>query len=161
MFGLPDEKTAIAEEKRLYRELTEEVMTAETKGKTREQVLCAWEMAMRDGQGIYLYEPTTIRDHVALCYRWTDTWLKRQASELNAGDAREILNRVEQEGKTRKWLLQGISLYVIWPVLRFMSFDLAFLAYVVVTTVLAAASYRWFEAPARRFVENLAFRRLA
>ncbi|MCC7440653.1 MAG: hypothetical protein IT285_03405 [Bdellovibrionales bacterium] len=58
---------------------------------------------MRDGRGIYLYEPTTIRDHVALCYRWTDTWLKRQASELNAGDAREILNRVEQEGKTRKW----------------------------------------------------------
>ncbi|MCC7440654.1 MAG: hypothetical protein IT285_03410 [Bdellovibrionales bacterium] len=33
LFGLPNAETAIAEEKRLYRELTEEVMTAETKGK--------------------------------------------------------------------------------------------------------------------------------
>jgi integrase len=100
---ITSEKAAIAEEKRLLRELSTELAQQEGKGLTWDQVIGRWEMAMRGGQSIYLYQPTTIMDHVALLRKWTASWLERPAAEINSGDAREVLNRVELEGKSRKW----------------------------------------------------------
>jgi hypothetical protein len=70
----------------------------EGKGLTWDQVIDRWETTMRSGQSIYLYQPTTIMDHVALLRKWTASWLNKPAAEINSGDAREVLNQVELEG---------------------------------------------------------------
>lgn len=103
---LTSEKVALAEEKRLLRELTAELSQSEGVGLTWEQVIDRWEIAMRSGQGVYLYQLSTIMDNVACLKNWTAGWLKKSASQIFPGDAREVLTNVEQSGKSRKWQIR-------------------------------------------------------
>ena len=100
---LPSEKAASAEEKRILRDLAQELSQAEGIGLSWQEVVNRWEVAMREGKGSYAYVPTTITDYVARIENYTPGWLKRPACELNKADGREVLRFVETEGKTRKF----------------------------------------------------------
>ena len=101
VLGLETEKAALAEEKKLLRQLTENLAKQEGQGLTWETVIGRWELAMRTNRDHYNYQPTTILDHVARLHRWTESWLKRPACELNKGDARDAIVKMAEAGKTK------------------------------------------------------------
>jgi integrase len=46
------------------------------------------------------YNPATIMDHTASLYRWTKDWLKLPAAEINKAHARDLIKRMQEEGKS-------------------------------------------------------------
>jgi integrase len=103
VFELRSEKEAIAEERRLIQELSQEVAREEGKAKSWRNIIGLWEVAMREGRGGRAYENTTIIDYIARLHNWTTDWLDRPAHEITKGDARDVLRRVQEAGKTRKF----------------------------------------------------------
>ena len=101
--GLSSQSAALAEEKRLIRELSTKVAKTEGHGFLWSEIIDRWENCMSDGTGGYEYAPTTIMDHVSTLRRWTTSWLDRPASSLTRGDGREVLKRMETEGKSRSF----------------------------------------------------------
>jgi integrase len=116
--GLASEKVALAEEKRLLRDLTEKLAALETQGLKWRDVIDRWERY----QIIYpskRYAKTTIVDYTSLLRNWTKPWLNRVASELNRGDGREIIRLAVDEGKSDgfcKHLKNTISLLYTWGI---------------------------------------------
>lgn len=100
--GLESEQAAIKEEKRLIKRLTEELAKAEGKGLTWATVVQRWETAMKDDP-FKKYNPLTVTDYANALRIWTVSWLNRPASELNRGDAREVIQNLETEGRSRKY----------------------------------------------------------
>lgn len=101
--GFTSENAALAEEKRLIRELTAKVAKAEGHGLTWAEVIDRWQDCMKTDSAYFKYAPTTIMDHGSNLRRWTATWLKRPASDLTRGDGREVLQMMEAEGKSRSF----------------------------------------------------------
>ncbi len=61
-----------------------------------------WETAMlNDPHSGYVQ--STVKDYANVVKRWTFAWLKRPASDLNKGDAREVLRLMEAEGCSKKY----------------------------------------------------------
>lgn len=117
--GIESEKAALAEEKKLVREITEKLVNRASQGNTWEAVIGRWEMAMRSGSSLYSYEPNTIVDHVRCLHIWTESWLKRPASQLTKGDAREVFNHMEQDGKSlrhRQKIKNTINVVFRWGI---------------------------------------------
>jgi integrase len=116
--GIKSEREAIAEEKKLLRELTEELTRLEGMGLTWGEVIDRWESQ----QKIFptkQYSPTTIVDYTALLRKWTGPWLPRLASDLNRGDGREIDRMTADVGKSaafRKKLKNTINLIYTWGI---------------------------------------------
>lgn len=96
-------RVAEAEEKKLYRELSESLSHKREKGATWEDVIGRWELAMRAEGNHFPYSWTTIKDYASCLYRWTADWLKVPASQLNRADGRAILSMMEREGKSRNF----------------------------------------------------------
>lgn len=103
VYDLKSEKEAIAEEKRLIQVLSRDLIRAENAAIKWKDVIRQWELAMRDGKGGYDYVYTTIIDYVARLHKYTENWLNRPAEEINRADAREVLRRIQSDGKTRKF----------------------------------------------------------
>ena len=101
VYRLESEKSAISEEKKLNRELTEKMMLRASLGHTWESVIDRWEMAMKSDRAYYKYEPVTLMDHVACLRRWTMSWLKKPAAVLNRADARDTILAIEHAGKSQ------------------------------------------------------------
>ncbi len=99
--GLESKKAALTEEKKLYREITEKLMKRTSQGMTWEQVIDRWEMVMESDKAPYQYQANTITDHVSRLKKWTESWLKRPAAELNKGDARKAVANMAIQGKTK------------------------------------------------------------
>jgi len=116
--GLGSEREAIAEEKRLVRELTEEINKMEAQGLLWSEVIDRWETQ----QKLFptrTYAVATVPDHVALLRNWTQLWLKRVASELNRGDAREIdrlAKEAEKSSAFRKRIKNTINVIYKWGI---------------------------------------------
>lgn len=116
--GFETEKAALAEEKRLFRELTEKLANLESQGLKWCDVIDRWERH----QELYPsrhYAKTTIEDYCSLLRNWTKPWLPRIASELNRGDGREIIRFAQDEGKGSgfcKHLKNTISLIYTWGI---------------------------------------------
>jgi integrase len=114
--GFETEKEAIAEEKRLLRELSEKLVRLESKGLKWRDVIDRWERY----QELYptkKYARTTIEDYVSQLRNWTRPWLDRTASELNRGDGREIIRLTQAEGKSASFcrrLKNTINLFYNW-----------------------------------------------
>ncbi|MBS1958329.1 MAG: site-specific integrase [Bdellovibrionales bacterium] len=104
VLGFETEKAAIAEEKKLVREMAEKLIKRAALGYTWETIIDRWEMAMKNNPTIYRYEVTTIVDYVRLARRTTESWLQKPASQISIGDAREVFNRLESENKSYKSL---------------------------------------------------------
>jgi integrase len=99
---LPNEKMALAEEKKWLQILTEQVVRLETKGVPWELVIDRWELAMRSG--VYKnWSPVTLRDYVAIVRKWTEPWNERLAAELTKADGRDVLRFLEAQGKSRSF----------------------------------------------------------
>lgn len=103
--GIESEKAAVSEEKKILRLLTEEISRLEGYGLTWEAVVDRWEMMMRESH-LRKLDPVTLRDHLAMITRWTETWLKKPASLLNRADGRAIFDRMEEAGKSRSFQMK-------------------------------------------------------
>ena len=101
--GFETEKSALAEEKKLVREITEKLIKRASQGHSWEAVIGMWELAMRNDKNHYNYQLTTILDYVSRLRNWTPAWLSLPASEITRGDARTLLKEVELAGKTRRF----------------------------------------------------------
>ena len=118
VIGFESEKAALAEEKRLYRELTEKLTVIESKGFKWQDVIDRWERH----QELYptrRYAQTTIEDYCSLLRNWTKLWLKRPAADLNRGDGREIIRAAQEQGKGSgfcKHLKNTINLFYTWGI---------------------------------------------
>ncbi len=99
---LESEKAALAEEKKLLKELAQIVAKREGQGLEWEEIISRWEMAMRNSQ-VQKLDSVTIQDHLSMLKRWTVSWLKRPASTLNRGDGRSVLEFMEVQGKSRSF----------------------------------------------------------
>ncbi len=116
--GLTSEREARAEEKRLLRELSEQVSHVESQGLRWGDVIDRWELQQKTYPSKH-YVDTTIIDHVALMRNWTAPWLNRIASELNRGDGREIDRMAEDAGKSggfRKKIKNTINVIYKWGI---------------------------------------------
>lgn len=99
---LESEKAALAEEKKLLRQLAEIVAKREGQGLEWEEVISRWEIAMRTSP-VQTLDPTSLRDHMSMLRRWTEAWLNRPASTLTRGDGRAVLQAMEAQGKSRSF----------------------------------------------------------
>lgn len=116
--GLKSEREARTEEKRLIRELSEQVTAEESKGLRWSDVIERW-VAQQELFPTKKYAMTTVQDHAALMRNWTKPWLNRIASELNRGDGREIDRQAQESGKSalfRKKLKNTINVIYMWGI---------------------------------------------
>lgn len=100
--GFESEAAAIKEEKKLIKKLSEQLTHLEGKGPSWETVIQRWETCMSDDP-FKRYSRTTVVDYASALRRWTVTWLNSPASELNRGNAREVIQNMEAEGRSRKY----------------------------------------------------------
>jgi len=117
--GFETEKAALAEEKKLVREITEKLVKRAAQGHTWAAVIQMWESEMRSEK--YSYEPNTITDHVSCLTRWTSSWLEQPASLMTVGDAREVFDKMEASGRTlgyRKQVKHTINVVYKWGMER-------------------------------------------
>lgn len=103
VFDLETETAALAEEKKLLKQLTQELLKKEGQGSTWEAVISKWEMARRSDNEAESYSPETIIDYLSVLRKWTKDWLNRPASEINKGDVRELIRQMETEGRFRSY----------------------------------------------------------
>jgi integrase len=101
VFDFESEKAALAEEKKLVREITEKLVKRASQGHTWEAVIDQWEMASREDPNAY--HPNSIADHVSSLRRWTEAWLNKPASVLTKSDARDVFVNMESEGKSQSF----------------------------------------------------------
>ena len=116
--GLTSEREANAEEKRLIRELSEQITKLEAQGLCWGDVVDRW-VAQQELFPTRQYAVATVPDHAALMRNWTTPWLKRIASELNRGDGREIDRLAEAAGKNgafRKKIKNTINVIYKWGI---------------------------------------------
>lgn len=97
---IESEAKAKSEEKKLIRDLSDEIGKTERLGATWEEVIDRWRSFHREHSKEY-YAKSTLDDYVARLRNYTRPWLKRPACELNRGDGRDILKAIELDGATR------------------------------------------------------------
>lgn len=94
--------SALAEEKKLIRGLTEEISNLESKGLTWGEIVDRWESyQFSDPQK--RYNKATILDHAQLMRNWTQSWLARPAKEISRGDARALFRDAHAKGRSFKF----------------------------------------------------------
>lgn len=116
--GLKTEKEAIAEDKKLFRELTEKLIKEESKGITWEEVIDRW-VRQQELYPTRKLSKSTIMDYEASLRNYTTPWLKKSAQELNRADGREILIKAEELGRSarfRRGLKYTINMIYTWGI---------------------------------------------
>lgn len=107
------------EERRLIKELAEQVAKTEGKGLLWSEVIERWETAGYYGHIGSRMNRFTISDHVNRLKRYTRPWQEYIASDLGKGDGRRILNWAETAGASRSVLNKikaSINLIYNWGV---------------------------------------------
>ncbi|MBS1964112.1 MAG: site-specific integrase [Bdellovibrionales bacterium] len=107
--GIESEKAALAEEKKLLRELSSELSQRASQGITWEALLERWELAMRSKDN-ETYAWSTVVDYISCVSKWTGDWFKMPAAEITKADGRLVLEKMRDEGRTKGYIkyLQGI-----------------------------------------------------
>lgn len=116
--GLKSEREARTEEKRLIRELSEQLARLENQGLTWSEVIDRW-VRQQELYPTKRLAKTTIQDYEAVLRNYTSSWLNRVASELNRGDGREVLRQAEDAGRGarfRRGLKYTIGLVYTWGI---------------------------------------------
>ncbi len=107
-------------EKNLLKELTMKVAHSEGHGFTWRMVVDKWASFVDSPH--YMdrrYNPSTVRDYIAMMQTWTKDWLDRPASELSRGDGREVLDWVLRQGRSKafqKRLKNTINMIFNWGI---------------------------------------------
>jgi integrase len=115
---IASEREAKSEEKRVLRELSEQINTLEAKGVRWIEVVERWarQQELYPTKRLAL---TTVQDYEALLKNWTKPWLEKCASELNRGDGREVFRHAEDAGRGarfRKGLKNTINMIYSWGI---------------------------------------------
>ena len=116
--GIESEKAAIAEEKKLFRELSTALANRTSKGYSWGAVLESWELAMLSDPN-QPYVKSTVIDYCASLSKWTLPWMKLPAAEITKADGRELLDRLKAEGKKKgyiKLVQQEINTVYRWAI---------------------------------------------
>lgn len=97
--NITTERQALAEEKRLIRELSEELARKEAQGAPWGEIVERWIETQR------LLPPkrmskTTLVDYEAMLRNWTSSWWKRIASELGRGEGRDVIRKAHESGRS-------------------------------------------------------------
>jgi integrase len=87
--GIETLATAKKEEKRLIKELTEEVAKLEGKGLLWSEILYRWEVSAKNDLLSSRVNYTTVTDHVRRLSRYTESWSNKIASDLTIADGRQ------------------------------------------------------------------------
>jgi len=102
IYDLESKDAALNEEKKLFRTLTEKVARREALGHSWQTILDKWELKNRNTQESGL-NPITVIDTISMLRKWTQVWLKRPASQLTRGDARDVFNEAKRLEKSRSF----------------------------------------------------------
>lgn len=116
--GIDSEREALSEEKRILRELSEQIIRSESQGLLWGEIIDRWVRQQQLYPTRRLSE-TTIRDYEAVLLNYTNPWLNRVASELNRADGREILRNAEDAGRSarfRRGLKYTINMVYTWGI---------------------------------------------
>ncbi len=115
---ITNERQAYIEEKRLIRDLSEDLVKRECQGIAWGEVVERW-IRHQELYPTNRLSKTTLIDYEALFRNWTVHWWKRTASELNRGDGREALNRAEAAGRSvgfRRRMKNIINMVFSWGI---------------------------------------------
>lgn len=114
--GIESERQARSEEKRLIKDLSEQLTKEEAKGATWGELVDRWFRYKELDPGSKLAK-TTLIDAEALLRNWTRHWWDRIPSELNRGDGREALRMATEAGRSAgfcKRMKSIIQMVYIW-----------------------------------------------
>jgi len=96
---------ALKAEKKVIREVYEEISRREAKGTCWGRVLSLWEdEALKYGRNPVTGNNLTVKSvqtMVGLIVKWTEEWLPIPSKELNRGDGRDVLKKAEEAGLSR------------------------------------------------------------
>jgi integrase len=118
MTGIESERQARIEEKRLVREISEEISKEESRGSTWGQVVERW-ISQQQLFPTGNLSKTTLIDYEALLRNWTQQWWNKPTSELNRADGRDVLRHAHESGRSlgfRKRLKYKINLVFEWGI---------------------------------------------
>ncbi len=107
---------ALSEERRLLRELNEEVSRLEGRGYLWLEIIDFWESHHLKFPG-RRYVKSTVLDHAQLLRNWTPDWQSRSALEIERGDVRRVLRHANDQGKSvrfQKNLKNTINVVFVW-----------------------------------------------
>lgn len=115
---IASEREAISEEKKLLRQLTEEVSRLESQGVRWGDVVDRW-VRQQELYPTKRLAASTILDYAAVLRTYTNSWLNRPASELTRGDGRDVFRYAEYAGRSarfRRGLKYTINMVYGWGI---------------------------------------------
>ncbi|MCC7441296.1 MAG: tyrosine-type recombinase/integrase [Bdellovibrionales bacterium] len=118
VMGIATEREARTLEKRLVRELSEKLSEIESKGCTWQEVIDRW-LRHQELYPTHSYTRGTLEDYAGALRNWTQSWLNRAASDLSRADGREVLNAIEQSGRsiaTMNRFKSAINTVYLWGI---------------------------------------------
>lgn len=116
--GIKSEREAIAIEKRLIRELSEELSQKAAQGSPWSDVIDRW-VRQQELYPTKRLAWTTIQDYEAVLRNYTTRWLNRTASELNRADGRDVFQAARESGRGARFcrgLKYTINMVYMWGI---------------------------------------------
>lgn len=101
LYNIESKAFALREEKRLIKELAEQLAKLEGKGLLWSEVIYRWEVAVRNDLTANRFNRFTVLDHVNRLILYTEPWLTKIASDLSRADGRQILNFAASQGASK------------------------------------------------------------
>ena len=99
---LKSEAAAIAEERKLLKLLSQEILRKEGRGHDWREVIEKWEVGRRKNNTL-TGSDITLTDYVNMLRRRTSGWLNRPANEITRADVKDVLRTMEQEGHSANY----------------------------------------------------------
>lgn len=116
--GIESERQAHIEEKRLIKELSEQLTKEEAKGATWLEIVERW-VRQQELYPTKRLARTTVKDYEAVLRNWTKPWLNRLASDLNRSDGREVIRFAQESGRSDRFcrgLKYTINMVFAWGI---------------------------------------------
>lgn len=116
--GITSQKEAEALEKKLIREVSEELAKRVAMGATWIDVIDRW-VRQHELYPTKRLAKTTLRDYEAVLHNYTSNWLQKVASELTRADGREVLRKARDGGRSFRFcrgLKSTINLIYNWGI---------------------------------------------
>jgi hypothetical protein len=112
------ESVALQEEKRLTRDVFNDIRKMEGLGLFWEDIVDRWESYHRR-YPTKRYVLATIMNNVQMLRNHTQSWLKRPASEINRGDVRHLFRALSENGKSvsfQKDIKSAVNVVYTWAI---------------------------------------------
>lgn len=101
LYKLKSKRQAEREEKRLFKEALEEINDIECRGLLWGAIVRKWEEYENENTFSRLSDET-VKDYLGLLRKWSGRWMKVPANQIGIADSREVLRKMEDEGKSYK-----------------------------------------------------------